>query len=69
MQALRTDGADIVVGNGAQALRVHAVPMQWTSPVSIDTEALEAIGDFQGEIAAARAAEFDEPSESETDDD
>ena len=37
------------------------------SPISIDTEALDGIADFQGEIAAARSVESDEEREADDD--
>lgn len=45
---------DITIGNGLESVSVSVRPFSWLCPVSIDVEALDRVGDFQGELAAAR---------------
>ena len=52
----------ITVGQGREAVTVDVKPLSWDCPVSIDVEALDRVGDFQEEFAAAR-----EPGEEEAD--
>ena len=44
----------ITVGQGREAVTVNAKPLSWECPVSIDVDALDRVGDFQDELAAAR---------------
>ena len=66
MQFIAGKGSDInsqiIIGHGTQAVRVDVAPMVWECPVSIDVEALDGIGNFQVELAAAR--EIDDKGES-----
>lgn len=53
----------ITVGQGKQAVNVDVKPLSWDCPVSIDVEALDRVGEFQEELAAAHERseeEFDE---------
>ena len=54
--------AQITVGQGKHAVNVDVKPLAWDCPVSIDVEALDRVGEFQEELAAAR-----EKSEEELD--
>lgn len=44
----------VTVGHGREAVKVDVQPLSWDCPVSIDVEALDRVGDFQEELAAAR---------------
>jgi hypothetical protein len=63
MQALRniTDNNLITIGFEKYKVAVGTKPLEWECPVSIDVEAVDRIGDFQEEIASARA--IDEPDD------
>ena len=52
----------IAVGQGREAVTIDVKPLSWDCPVSIDVEALDRVGDYQEEFAAAR-----EPGEEEAD--
>ena len=47
----------IAVGDGREAVKVSVRPLSWDCPVSIDVEALDRVGDFQEELAAAHGQE------------
>ena len=53
----------IAVGEGKQAVNVDVKPLSWDCPVSIDVEALDRVGDFQEELAAAHEMGEEEPDE------
>ena len=58
MQFIAGKGANInghiIIGDGLQKVTVGVAPLSWECPVSIDVEALDRVGDFQAEMAAAR---------------
>lgn len=50
-----SQGKDVVeVGQGTEKVSVTTVPLQFECPVSIDSDAMEALADFQGEFANLR---------------
>ncbi len=57
MQFIAGKGSDInshiIIGSGAQAVSVNVAPLSWECPISIDVEALDRVGNFQAEFAAA----------------
>ena len=69
MQFIAGKGADInghiTIGDGLQKVAVGVAPLSWECPVSIDVEALDRVGDFQAELAAAREIPGDEFSPEE----
>lgn len=65
MQALCTDGRDIMIGTGHRAVIVSTNPIEWLCPVSIDIAAVERVGDFQEEMAAMRYVEEEGDDESD----
>ena len=60
MQALRTDGTDIRVGEGRRAVVINTSPMEWLCPVALDVVALSRIADLGKEIAEAKKPDEDE---------
>ena len=58
MQFIANGGSDInghiSIGSGLESVSVSVKPFSWLCPVSIDVEALDRVGDFQFELAAAR---------------
>ena len=72
MQFISGNGSDIdgriVIGDDTQAVCVDVAPLSWECPVSIDVEALDRVGGFQHELAAARQIdERDHDTEEEAD--
>jgi hypothetical protein len=65
MQAISMSNKDIQVGDGKRMLSVSTSPLEWQCPISIDGDAVERVGDFQEEMAAA-AYRFAEDLEAET---
>lgn len=65
MQALARGADEIVIGNSPRSVSVSTRPLQRTSPVAIDCEVLERIGDFQEELAELRFAEEIEAEQDE----
>ena len=53
----------ITVGQGKHAVNVDVKPLAWDCPVSIDVEALDRVGEFQEELAAARERSEEELDE------
>ena len=53
----------ITVGQGKQAVNVDVKPLSWDCPVSIDVEALDRVGEFQEELAAAHEINEEELDE------
>ena len=73
MQFIAGKGSDIngniIIGSGTQAVRVDVAPLSWECPISIDVEALDRVGNFQAEFAAAREIDDQEGySEEDADD-
>ena len=63
MQFIAGKGPDIhshiIIGNGRQAVDVAVAPLTWECPVSIDVKALDRVGDYQAELAAAQEVSDD----------
>jgi hypothetical protein len=56
---------EIVISDGVAKVVVSTTPLSWDCPVSIDSEAVERIGDFQEEMASLRFTEEDSLEEAE----
>lgn len=73
MQFIAGKGADIKgsisIGSGRETVSVNVSPLSWECPVSIDSEALERVGDFQNELALSREVEDSLPSDLEIESD
>lgn len=57
MQAIGNADSTIEIGSGHRTVRISTVPLNWECPVSINTDALDRVGDFQEEMAAMRFME------------
>lgn len=66
MQALTENGMEIVVTDGQQRVAISTTPLTWNCPISIDSEAVDRIGDFQEEMASLRYTD-EETEEADTD--
>lgn len=71
MQYIAGDGSgidgEIVVGDEGCAVVTRVKPRKFESPVGIDVEALDRVGNFQEEIATARTREDETESEPDSD--
>jgi hypothetical protein len=65
MQALSENKAEVVVGRGRRKVSVSCAPLGWECPNAIDYHAVEALGDFQEEIALLRFRDDEAESEDE----
>lgn len=50
MRGLSMGEDEVCIGSGSAAVRVSVWPERWNCPVSLDYEAMETLGDFQGEM-------------------
>jgi hypothetical protein len=65
MQWLGQGGPAITLGSANGRVTVSTTPTSWECPVGIDYEAVERIGDFQGELAELRYREDDDDDDEE----
>jgi hypothetical protein len=67
MQAISSRGTTIEVGTRIRTVSVSTTPLEWQSPVSIDVDAVERVGDFQEEMAAMHYTDEDDDDTHEPD--